>query len=164
VCGTLESGGDRDNRRAGPVRNVARMSARAIACGLILCASVESASAASDVAVEGQTPVRQVQPLDGLQGRALKPGIPQGRSVRIAGIVQPASFSFRRPSRYFLRVDLPGNKSYTVRYLVADRQVLFGMMGRYVRVEGREYWLDGNEIPVLVADRVIDEPAPDGDR
>lgn len=88
---------------------------------------------------------------EGLKLRKLRAAVPQGMAVTLSGVVQPSEFGWRRPSRYCLRMDLPGGRAYTMRYLVGDADVLFSAIGKMVLVEGREYWLDGVRSSVVVA-------------
>jgi hypothetical protein len=88
---------------------------------------------------------------ESLKFRKLRAAVPQGRTVTLSGVVQPSEFGWRRPSRYCLRMDLPGGRAYTLRYLVGDADVLFPAIGKMVCVEGREYWLEGVRSSVVSA-------------
>jgi uncharacterized protein YgiM (DUF1202 family) len=117
--------------------------------------ATDSAPARTNAAASSRIPAE-------LGNREMQPGIPQGTRVAITGVIQPAPFAWRRPSRYCLRTDLPGGMAYSVRYLVADADSLFRMMGRMVRVEGGEYWLAGVRTPVIVALAIRELPEDPG--
>ena len=76
----------------------------------------------------------------------------QGRNVSYDGVMKTAGYLFRRPAKYRLVAPGPG-AGHTLCYVRGRAGSLSPGLGRRVRVQGREYWLKGMDVPVVVVDR-----------
>ncbi len=78
----------------------------------------------------------------------------QGRRVEHEGILRSVGFLFAKPTKYRL-VQYVHNQPHDVCFLWGDDTQLSSMMGEYLIISGREYWLRGVRQPVLVVERII---------
>jgi len=77
----------------------------------------------------------------------------QGRLVQREGFVKPVGYLFGRPSRYQLVAER-GNRLEAVGYLRGNDEQLAGFLQRRLRIEAREYWVQGLRQPMLVVERI----------
>jgi uncharacterized protein YraI len=104
-------------------------------------------------AVAESRPVSEPKPPPPPADLRLAPAAQQGRLVQREGYVKPVGFLFGRPSRFQLAVDR-GNRLETLCYLRGNDDQLAGFQNRLLRIEGREYWVQGVRHPMLVIERI----------
>ncbi len=78
----------------------------------------------------------------------------QGDLVEREGTLRPAGFVLGRPSRYRLTRSR-GPIIETICYVKGNEEQLHALLGRAVRISGREYWVQGARHPVLVPQSII---------
>lgn len=78
---------------------------------------------------------------------------PQGKTVRIRGIIRPTGFGLFRPSGYRL-VDRLYYSGGTTAYMISDDIRLSRMVGQRVEISGFRFWLHGVRQPVIVVESV----------
>lgn len=83
----------------------------------------------------------------------------QGQRVEYTGVLAKAGYLFGRLSRYRL-VHLRGNVTKTLCYVRGNEDRLKELLGKEVRISGREYWAQGNKSPVVM----VEEIGPGGRR
>ena len=78
----------------------------------------------------------------------------QGTAKQYSGMLLRAGPVFRRPSPFCI-IDRDGRgRGVTLCYVLGSVRLLSAMVGRRVRVEGAEYWLQGVRHAVLVPERI----------
>lgn len=77
----------------------------------------------------------------------------QGRVARYEGELKPAPFMFGRPSKFRITRRV-GNQIHTVCYVRGNTRQLESLLNERLIVGGREYWVQGVKVPVLVLDRI----------
>lgn len=82
-------------------------------------------------------------PLDG-QGR---------ETVREGQLKRSPTFLFKAPSSHRL-VRREGNKIVTTAYLRGNYNQLEGLLGEYLVVRGKEYWIENIRVPVVVIEAI----------
>ncbi len=78
----------------------------------------------------------------------------QGQLVERVGVLRPAGFFFGRPSRYRL-TEMRGNRVETTAYVRGDHGQLHSLLGHQLTITGREYWEQGNRLPIIVPEKII---------
>ena len=91
----------------------------------------------------------------------LAPVARQGARVIREGRIHAPTFQFGRPSRFHLYVG-PDVDAKLACYVRGNRAQLTELMGRPLRIQGREYWVQGSDHPVLVVEQImlIEDPGP----
>lgn len=84
-------------------------------------------------------------------GFTLLPVAGQGTPTTREGVLRLTGYVFRSPSRYRLIT----GESDTVCYVSGNQNQLRSLLGRRMRVTGREYWVKGKDQPVLTAERIV---------
>lgn len=79
---------------------------------------------------------------------------PQGRRIKVSGVLGRTGWGWRRPSSYHLVCEGPGVRDEDRFYVLGDEAVLDGWEGRRVRIEGRRYWVQGVRYPVLAPESI----------
>lgn len=95
-----------------------------------------------------------------LAGRALVPGVVQGRQVSHEGRIRPSGLIWRRPSKYRLVRDDDKGRSMTACYVLGNDEQLSAFEGRAIVIHGREYWLQGVRFSVVIPDRITIPDTP----
>ncbi|MCX7010394.1 MAG: SH3 domain-containing protein, partial [Kiritimatiellaeota bacterium] len=91
---------------------------------------------------------------------ALVPLEGQGKAVQMEGVLRVVGFSFsRQPSRFRL-VRLSGRSVETLCYVRGNSDQLNGLLDQLLRIQGRQYFVNNAEYPVLVPDRISPRAAP----
>ena len=90
---------------------------------------------------------------------ALVPLDGQGKQVQMEGVLRVVGFGFRHPSRFRL-VRLNGRSVETLCYVRGNSDQLNGLLDQLLRVQGRQYFVNGAEYPVLVPERISPRAAP----
>lgn len=75
---------------------------------------------------------------------------PQGRAVRLEGVVRPVGWGLLRPAPYRLTTDREDVPRRTLAYLVTQDLSLAAHVDRSLRVTGYHFWLIGVREPVIV--------------
>lgn len=78
----------------------------------------------------------------------------QGEWVELEGTLRPAGFVRGRPSRYRL-TRTRGPLIETICYVKGDEAQLQALLGRSLRIRGRQYWVQGARYPLLVVDAMV---------
>jgi len=78
----------------------------------------------------------------------------QGKTVDYEGVVNYASFVLKRPSKYILVVQDQNGRLVDSCYVMGKESQFEALVGRQVRVSGKEYWVQGVRYSVLVPDRI----------
>ena len=78
----------------------------------------------------------------------------QGEWIELEGTLRPAGLVRGRPSRYRL-TRTRGPMIETMCYVKGDETQLQALLGRSLRIRGRQYWVQGARYPVLVADAMV---------
>jgi SH3-like domain-containing protein len=99
-------------------------------------------------------PVVERAPLPPPRDLDLIPLEGQGEYVEREGILRPAGFVIGRPSRYRLTRQR-GHSVETICYVKGNDEQLQSLLGRSLRIEGREFWVQGARYPVLTPDQII---------
>jgi hypothetical protein len=97
-------------------------------------------------------------PPPALATKGLKPDAAQGQLSVWEGVLQPIDFFFNKPGDY--RLSRPGGDGAdkTVCYLQGNAVQLEALVGRKLRIAGREYWLKRTTIPVVVPETITPLP------
>lgn len=78
----------------------------------------------------------------------------QGVAAIYTGTLRRSGPVFRRPSAYCI-MDRDGRgRGFTQCYILGSDRQLAGLLGRKMRIEGSEYWLQGVRHPVVVPKRI----------
>lgn len=115
--------------------------------------------------VDAPDPPLVVTPVDpGLTEEAKAPPPPpelklipldgQGKQTVLEGMLSRKNLLLGGPSDYRL-VTLGGGFRRTVCYLHGNRPQLESLRGAHAKIQGREYWVQGENVPVLVIDKII---------
>jgi len=99
-------------------------------------------------------PVETVEPPPAPSDLNLVPLEGQGKVNEHEGILRTSGFLSRSPTDYRLVVPR-GNGFTTVCYVRGNRAQLASFRGVRMRIVGREYWVQGETVPVLVPDKII---------
>lgn len=79
----------------------------------------------------------------------------QGVQKQYQGTLRGPKYLFGNPSDFRLVAQAPGSgRTVTACYLIGNAPQLKGLLGRNMRVSGREYWVQGKAEPVLVVERI----------
>jgi len=93
----------------------------------------------------------QPQTVDVVQKLKLVSRAPQGKSIVVYGVIRPAGFlPLRRPSSYRLVITGSNKAAKTGCYLIGDRDLIAGAVGKSVKVIGKKYWVQGVREPVVL--------------
>ena len=90
---------------------------------------------------------------------ALVPLDGQGKAVQMEGVLRVVGFGFRHPSRFRL-VRLNGRSVETICYVRGNSDQLNGLLDQLLRIQGRQYFVNGADYPVLVPERISPRAAP----
>ncbi len=90
----------------------------------------------------------------------LAPVARQGALVVREGRIHSPPFQFGRPSRFHLYVGPEANARLAC-YVRGNRAQLTELMGRPLRIQGREYWVQGSDHPVVVVEQIMLIEGPD---
>jgi hypothetical protein len=101
-----------------------------------------------------EPPVRPPPP-----GLALIPFEGQGRSVQQDGVLKYTGHLLNRPARFRL-VKSEGHQLETLCYVYGNDTQLNTFLGRRLLIRGREYWVRGVQVPVVVPDQIIPRAMP----
>jgi len=77
----------------------------------------------------------------------------QGRLAQYQGELKPAPFMFGRPSKFRI-TRRQGNQIHTMCYVRGNTRQLESLLNEHLIVRGREYWVQGVKVPVVVLDRI----------
>ncbi len=94
-----------------------------------------------------QAPVDPALP----SGFSLLPVAGQGTRLVREGKLHLIGYAFRSPSRY----RLANSEGDTICYMNGNQNQLRSLLGRRMRVTGREYWVKGKDYPVLTVERIV---------
>ncbi|TAN37598.1 MAG: SH3 domain-containing protein [Verrucomicrobia bacterium] len=83
----------------------------------------------------------------------------QGKSVSMEGVLRVVGFGFRHPSRYRL-VRLNGRNVETLCYIRGNSEQLNSLLDQFLRIQGRQYWVNGVDYPVIIPDRISPRATP----
>ena len=72
-----------------------------------------------------------------------------------AGRLRPAGFIWNRPARYRVIGQDERGRAVTLCYLMDSGRDLDRLVGKAIVVSGREYWVQGLRLPVLVAESIV---------
>ena len=108
------------------------------------------------VSVQTVKPPEPAPPPPGLN---LIPLEGQGRTVQREGILKYSGHLLNRPSRYRL-VSPAGAQIETLCYVHGNEAQMREFLGRHLLIRGREYWVRGVRIAVLVPDQIIPRAQP----
>lgn len=78
----------------------------------------------------------------------------QGRESRKQGYLKAVSIFESAPTRYRL-VKPVGSTFETVCYIKGNKKQLRSFSGKYLTVEGPEYWVQGESVPVIIPEIII---------
>lgn len=90
---------------------------------------------------------------------ALVPLEGQGKAVQMEGVLRLRGFGFHQPSRFRL-VRLNGRNVETLCYVRGNADQLEGLLDQLLRIQGRRYFVNGADYPVLVPERISPRAAP----
>lgn len=77
----------------------------------------------------------------------------QGKVVQVEGVLRVVGFGFRHPSRYRL-VRLQGRSVETLCYIRGNSEQLNSLLDQFLKIQGRQYWVNGVDYPVIIPDRI----------
>jgi SH3-like domain-containing protein len=83
----------------------------------------------------------------------------QGKGVQVEGVLRVVGFGFRHPSRYRL-VRLMGRSVETLCYIRGNSEQLNSLLDQFLRIQGRQYWVNGVDYPVIIPDRIAPHGRP----
>lgn len=80
----------------------------------------------------------------------------QGAMTEMEGILRSSGFTLfsRSPAKYRLII-VRGNGFKTICYIKGNERQLKAFAGKILRVKGREYWVRGEDVPVIVPTRIM---------
>jgi uncharacterized protein YgiM (DUF1202 family) len=78
----------------------------------------------------------------------------QGKSVEYEGVLNYSSFVLGRPSRYILVIQDKNARLVDSCYVMGKQTQFDALVGRRVRVTGKEYWVQGSRSSVVVPSRI----------
>lgn len=88
-------------------------------------------------------------------GLDLVPSPVQGRLEQYEGVLRPRGFFFRSPSRYRLVTYDDHGGSATICYVKGNEAQLDALLNRHMVINGRQYWVQRSDYPVLVPERIV---------
>lgn len=103
---------------------------------------------------EPATPVVERAPAPPPRELDLIPLAGQGEQVIREGVLRPAGFVFGRPSRYRLTRQR-GHTIETICYIKGNKAQIQSLLGHDLKIEGREYWVQGARYPVLIPEKIV---------
>ncbi len=77
----------------------------------------------------------------------------QGKTVQRIGTLARAGFLFGPPAKYRLVREI-GQMSETITYVKGDAEQLGPFLGARIKIRGREYWIQGEDDPILVPEQI----------
>ena len=83
----------------------------------------------------------------------------QGKVVQMEGELRVVGFGFRHPSRYRL-VRLSGRSVETLCYIRGNSEQLNSLLDQFLRIQGRQYWVNGVDYPVIIPERITPRATP----
>ena len=83
----------------------------------------------------------------------------QGKVVQVEGELRVVGFGFRHPSRYRL-VRLNGRSVETLCYIRGNSEQLNSLLDQFLRIQGRQYWVNGVDYPVIIPERITPRATP----
>lgn len=92
-------------------------------------------------------------PVDAPRDLRLVPLEGQGRVAQFEGELRAAPFMFGRPSKFRI-ARREGNQIHTICYVRGNTRQLESLLNERLVVRGREYWVQGVKVPVLVLERI----------
>jgi len=104
---------------------------------------------------KAQQVVQEASEVGTVSGRPLVRGKRQGDEVDHEGRLSRALLVWRRPSPYTLVKRDEQGRYYTACFLLGNETRLSAAVGHEVRVDGRQYWVQGVRDPVVVIDRIV---------
>ena len=108
------------------------------------------------VTVSSNTPASAVAPPPDLP---LIPLEGQGRMVQRSGVLKMSGFLVSRPSRFRL-VKTEGRNVDTVCYVLGNQGQLNSLLDQELLIRGREYWVRGAKLPVVIPEQIIPRAEP----
>lgn len=80
----------------------------------------------------------------------------QGAETEMEGILRSSGFGLfsRAPAKYRL-VIVRGNGFKTICYVKGNERQLRAFTGKALKIDGREYWVRGEDVPVIVPTRIM---------
>lgn len=78
----------------------------------------------------------------------------QGKTARKQGVLRAVSFLERAPARYRL-IEPVGTTYRTVCFIKGNKRQLKGFVGQRLTVQGAEYWVQGETVPVIVPELIV---------
>jgi hypothetical protein len=78
----------------------------------------------------------------------------QGRVVQREGQLKRSPSLFSRPPGPYRLVKRDGNKIITTAYLRGNSKQLDALLDAHLIVQGREYWVENQRLPLLVIDAI----------
>jgi uncharacterized protein YraI len=88
----------------------------------------------------------------------------QGKSIEYEGVLNYSSFVLGRPSRYILVIQDKNARLVDSCYVMGKQAQFDALVGRRVRVTGKEYWVQGSRSSVVVPSRITLLPRNTGSR
>jgi uncharacterized protein YgiM (DUF1202 family) len=93
----------------------------------------------------------QPQTLDVVHKLKLVSRAPQGNPIVVCGVVRTSGFlPLRRPGSYRLVISGSNKAAKTGCYLIGDKALIAGAVGKSVKVTGKKYWVQGVREPVVL--------------
>jgi uncharacterized protein YgiM (DUF1202 family) len=78
----------------------------------------------------------------------------QGKSIEYEGVLNYSSFVLGRPSRYILVIQDKNARLVDSCYVMGKPAQFDALVGRRIRVTGKEYWVQGSRSSVVVPSRI----------
>jgi SH3-like domain-containing protein len=91
---------------------------------------------------------------------ALIPLEGQGKVVQVEGVLRVIGFSFQRQPSRFRLVRLSGRSVETICYVRGNSDQLNNLLDQLLRIQGRQYFINGADYPVLIPERISPRAAP----
>jgi len=79
----------------------------------------------------------------------------QGKQVNCFGVLRPAGFVWRRPSKFRLVKHDEHGDAVTICYVLGDKEELEALSGNKIAIYGHEYWVQGVKYPVVYPNRIL---------
>ena len=105
-----------------------------------------------------RAPPPQLKLPPGLEARKLVYTEEQGKPVEYPGVLRPAGFVWRRPSRFRLVRYTDVGNPVTVCFVLGNEGQLKSVIGEQIVLFGRKYWVQGVREPVVAAERIVRQP------
>ena len=79
----------------------------------------------------------------------------QGKPVQVEGELRNAPFMAASPTRYRLQGEDEDGNLEMICHIHGDSAQLRGYIGKGISIRGREYWVEGSDMPVVVVGQIV---------